>query len=369
MQKRSTTIRAAVCLLCLPLSAATGCREAQELRLLVGTFTERSEAEGLYYYSFDTRTADFQLLGIAASGNPSMVTVHPEGRIAWSVNEFYDGRQGVSAYEFDRDSIRLAGGMRIPSGPVDGRGPCNLLFTGDALVSANYGGGSLTAFPLDVNGIPEEPSQWATGGLEKDSRMHCSVLSPDGRYIFVTDLGNDCIHRFERGPAGYPLGAASIAWKGGNGYGPRHMVFSPDGRHAYLVCELSDRLLAFSYENGALTLLQDIKAYDGNGGGGADIHITPDGRFLYTSHRLDNDGLACFAVNPGSGRVERAGYTPTGRHPRNFAISPDGRYLLCACRGDNRIEIYAIDAKTGALTHTGKNIEVPSPVCVIFTNI
>jgi 6-phosphogluconolactonase (cycloisomerase 2 family) len=144
------------------------------------------------------------------------------------------------------------------------------------------------------------------------------------------------------------------------------MVFSADGRFAYLLCELGDKLVVFSYEDGSLTPVQTLTAYDGEGHGSADIHLSPDGRFLYTSHRLRQDGIAIFSVNPKTGRVKRAGYRETGRHPRNFALSPDGRFLLCACRDDNRVEIYAVDPATGALSLTDRRIEVGAPVCVQF---
>ncbi len=87
-------------------------------------------------------------------------------------------------------------------------------------------------------------------------------------------------------------------------------------------------------------------------------------RSLYTSHRLKDDGIAVFSVDPESGKVRKAGFQPTGKHPRNFALTPDGNWLLCACRDDNRIEIYAVDKTSGALSPTGQTIEVGAPVCV-----
>ena len=201
---------------------------------------------------------------------------------------------------------------------------------------------------------------------EKKSHIHCAVLSPDGKYIFVTDLGTDRILRFNRASGIHPLGEADIAWKNWapGRLGPRHLTFSPDGRFAYLLCELSDKLIVFSYDEGRLSPIQVLTAYPGKGHGSADIHLSPDGRFLYTSHRLKGDGISIFSVNPADGKVTPSGFQPTGKHPRNFTITPDGRYLLCACRDESRIEIYAIDPSTGALTATARHIRVPSPSCV-----
>ena len=345
--------------------ALMGC--TQPLHLLVGTYTENTAAEGVYLYSYDPKTADTQLLDVAPSGNPSFVIVSPDKASAYAVNEFNDGRQGVSSFSLSGESIRLLNSVPIPSEQVPGEDPCNILLTGNTVLTSNYTGGSVTAFPVNDDGSLGGMSQsYVIHDGAEPAHMHCAVKSPDGKYIFVTNLGNDCIHRFAKREGSQPLGTCETAWENQDSvpYGPRHMVFSADGRFAYLLCELGDKLVVFSYQDGLLTPIQTLTAYDGDGHGSADIHLSPDGRYLYTSHRLKGDGIAIFAVDPASGMVEKRGFQPTGRHPRNFAISPDGRYLLCACRDDNVIEIYSIDKGTDALTPTGKNISVGAPVCV-----
>ena len=332
--------------------------------LLIGTYTEGTSSDGVYLYSFDTETAAFERLGLVQTGNPSFVIAPSDGRTAYCVNEFKDGRQALSAISLSGGDLRLINTVSIPKSTVDGEDPCHLLCTGDALISSNYSGGSLTAFALNGNGSISEMTQYFLG--EKKSHIHCAVLSPDGKYIFVTDLGTDRILRFNRASGIHPLGEADIAWKNWapGRLGPRHLTFSPDGRFAYLLCELSDKLIVFSYDEGRLSPIQVLTAYPGKGHGSADIHLSPDGRFLYTSHRLKGDGISIFSVNPSDGKVTPSGFQPTGKHPRNFTITPDGRYLLCACRDESRIEIYAIDPSTGALTPTARHIRVPSPSCV-----
>lgn len=329
---------------------------------MVGTYTEGTVAEGVYLYSYNTETAATQLLDVAKAGNPSFVIPSPDGTMAYSVNEFNDGRQGVSSYAIKGNSIALLDSIQMESG----EDPCNLLYTGDAIVSSNYTGGTVSAFKLDGRGRIQGMSQSFGPEVEKPAHMHCAVFSPDGKYIFVTNLGNDCIHRFQRGGDGEPLGKETVAWKSRRIIGPRHMTFSADGRFAYLLGELRDKLVVFSYADGELKPIQTLSAYKGKGHGSADIHLSPDGRFLYTSHRLKKDGIAIFSVNPKTGKVKARGYQETGIHPRNFAISPDGRFLLCACRDSNRIEIFGIDSATGALTFSGKTIEIGAPVCVQF---
>ncbi|MBO4339966.1 MAG: lactonase family protein [Bacteroidales bacterium] len=365
-------------LLISALVFATCAANAQEIKMLVGTYTEGTDAEGVYMYAFNQDTGESRFLSMAPSGNPSFVVATPDGKMAYSVNEFNDGRQGVSSYSIRGDFIRRLDNVIINKEEADGEDPCNILYTGDAIVTSNYTGGTVTAFFLNSAGRIKDLSQAISAtkehklkglktGKEK-AHMHCAVISPDGKYIFVTNLGNDCIHRFERGTDGWPLGDSEVIWKSTNitKQGPRHMVFSPDGRFAYVLCELSDQLLVFSYDDGKLKQLQSPMAYDGHGHGSADIHITPDGRFLYTSHRLADDGISIFSIDKETGMVKNTGYKRTGTHPRNFAITPNGRFLLCACRDDNRIEIYDINLATGALSLKGEPIQVGAPVCIQF---
>ncbi len=344
--------------------SAVGCTSTQNF--LVGTYTEGTGAEGVYLYSLNEKNADFKQLSVAQAGNPSFVIAAPDGKHVYSVNEYNDGRQGVSAYLLEQNNLQLVNTVQIPTSEVDGADPCNLLWTGDAIVSSNYTGGSVTAFSIGPDGSVSGLSQ--VGIETSGAHMHCAALSTDWEYIFVADLGSDCIHRFNRGQGAQPLGAPEVAWKNPEGekFGPRHLIFSADGHFAYLLCELSDNLVVFSYSDGSLTPIQTLKAYEGAGHGSADLHLSPDGKFLYTSHRLKEDGIAIFSVNPATGLVIPEGYQPTGIHPRNFAITPSGRYLLCACRDSNRIEIYERNPKTGALKNTGKTISVPAPVCVQF---
>lgn len=335
---------------------------SSNITMLVGTYTENTGSEGVYLYKLG-KNGQATLLSKAESGNPSFVIPGP-GALAYGVNEFNDGRQGVSAYTIDEGEVVPAGFKSIPGGGED---PCNILFTGGAIVTSNYTGGSLTAFEINVDGSIGELTQAWVSSLDGQAHMHSAVISPEGKYIFAADLGNDCIHRFELNEGEYPLGANTIAWQNTDSlkFGPRHFVFSGDGRFAYLLCELGDKLVCFSYSEGTLTPIQTLDAYSGEGHGSADIHLSPDGRFLYTSHRLKEDGIAIFSVDKATGLVSHEGYQPTGLHPRNFAITPDGKLLLCACRDSNHIEVYSIDNSTGALSHLS-DISVPAPVCIMF---
>lgn len=338
--------------------------QAQDLRLLVGSYTDDDATSAAYLMAFDSGTGSATLLDRAPVRNPAFIIPSADGTRAWSVSESNDGRQGAYSYILGDNTLKMTSFQRnCPSGSGSGN-PCNILYLNGFILTADYFGGTVSVFPVAEDGSLEPLCK--TFSFGERSRMHCCRLSPDGKWLFASDLGCDAIRRFPVLPGGdLPLGEPDIAFQATPGSGPRHFVFSADGRFCYLLGELGDTLTVLRYENGTLTPVQEIKAYRGRGKGSADIHLSPDGRFLYTSHRLRGEGIAIFAVDPQDGTVRRAGFQYTGRHPRNFAISPDGRWLLCACRDDNAIEVYARDAATGALTlKADRTIRVNRPVCV-----
>lgn len=338
-----------------------------ELRMLVGTYTDNTSAEGVYLYRFNQETAEFALLDTAKAENPSFVIPSEDRRFAYGVCEFHDGRQGAYAFRLGDSTIDLLN-WQPTDGEFSGADPCNVLLLDGHLITSNYTGGSVSVFPIGQDGLLG-PQNWQfapSWPAHITPHIHQAILSPDGKYVFVNDLGSDAVYRFDRTGGNHPLGSDELAWKfrGITTTGPRHGTFSPDGRFAYLLSELGDQLNVFSYSDGKLTPVHSLKAYSGGGKGSADIHFSPDGRFLYTSHRLKEDGISIWSVNQQTGRVKRVGYRKTGIHPRNFAITPNGRFLLCACRDSNAIEIYAIDQKDGSLADTGKRIELGAPVCI-----
>ena len=369
--KRMMTLAAA-------LLAAASLPAQDALRMLVGTYTENTPSDGVYLYSFDQETAQAVLLDTAKTGNPSFVIPSPDRRFAYAVSEYGDGRQGACAFRLGEGTVDFLN-WQPSAGNATGADPCNILYWNGRIITANYTGGSVSVFPVGEDGLlgPMQEEFALDWGYESEfasrhlpeivSHMHCALVSPDGKYLFVTDLGAEVIHRFTLSEDRV-LGDHEIVHRFPRltKTGPRHMVFSTDGRFAYLLSELGDQLTVFRYQDGGLEAVHSVKAYKGNGHGSADLHLSPDGRFLYTSHRLKEDGISVFSVNPSTGRVKRVGFTPTGTHPRNFAITPNGKYLLCACRDTNAIEIYSIDAATGQLSDTGRRIEVGAPVCISF---
>ena len=352
------------------------------LRMLVGTYTQGTGSEGVYLYRFNQDNGSFEKLSVASAGNPSFVIWAKDGVHANAVSEFNDGEQGIYTLSVRPDgTVAIENAQAMPYS--DCADPCNIIEVGNKLITSNYTGGTYSGFPIGADGLAGRmyrqfsPAHWLAdngfaGSTASAAHPHCVVASPDGKYLFATDLGSDAIYRFDIGgdylndPYVYfksPL--CAYRWEGSAHPGPRHMTFSPDGRFAYVICELGDVLAVFEYNDGSLEPVQEIKAYDGGGKGSADIHFSPDGRFLYTSHRLKEDGISIFAVNPKNGKVKKVGFERTLSHPRNFAITPNGKYLLCACRDSNVIDIYQINQKDGSLQRSG-TITLLAPVCIAF---
>jgi len=175
----------------------------------------------------------------------------------------------------------------------------------------------------------------------------------------ANDLGTDRVHLFRNGK----VLEAEEDIVVNPGAGPRHLCWAPNGKFAYVIGELSGEIFTIKYNGKKFTVKQAVKADTLDAGGSADIHITSDGKFVYASHRLKGDGISIYRVQK-DGTLSRVGYQATGIHPRNFAISPNDRYVLVACRDTNEVQIFLRDAETGLLTNIGNRIVMNSPVCL-----
>lgn len=348
-----------------------------ELTMVVGTYTS-GNSQGIYTYKFNQDTGEAQALSHAPISNPSYLDIAWDNQFVFAVSEHGDGSESVSAFTFDIHTGTLE---PINSQPAMGADPCYIESSPSFIVSANYSGGSISVFPIQTNGrILPAANVFSFQGAGQDAKrqtkphLHCVQFSPDSNYLFATDLGTDHIYKFivnrkasdakdfltASMPAEYELPA---------GTGPRHLTFAPNRKYAYLIGELSGEVIAFKYADGALEQIQSIPADETGARGSADIHISPDGKFLYASNRLRQDGLAIFSIDPENGMLTKAGYQLTGAHPRNFVITPNGKFLLVASRDRNAIEVYRRDRKSGLLKNTGKDIAVDMPVCLKFGNL
>lgn len=332
--------------------------ENTSMQINIGTYGGH-----IYRCTFDTKTLQFELLDAVVAQNASYVI--QEGAHVYAVSE-----TGVNSgvYSFnDSDTLVMTAEKR-----QTGADPCFIMTTDTTVMAAcgkvltaDYSGGSVSVFPIS-NGVVGDCVQrlqfsgcGPVEGRQESPHIHQLKQGPGSEYVLATDLGADVIRllRFKDGALIHDFDVQCPS-----GSGPRHMEFNQAVDRLYCICELSGEVLV--YDIPTFDLLQRIQADEVNAGGSADIHMHPSGRFLYTSHRLDNDGISVFAVGE-DGLLEKIAYTRTGRHPRNFMITPDGSLILVAAMRDNIIQVFRI-AEDGTLTLTDSVLRFDSdqPSCI-----
>ena len=355
----------------------TACSQGNDqLYLIIGSYASADE-EGIKVYTFDQETAEYQYVsGMNGISNPSFVYPSKDGNFVYAVGEdVAPDTPTANSMSFNKRTGVLT---LLNTQPNPGDAPCNIIISPDGqwVYTSNYFGGNIDEYHIDKNGMLEPARSIAFEGSSIDSirqthpYLHAVNFTPDGRYLLANDLGTDRVHVF---PAQGPIDTEKmrdiqiIA-----GVGPRHLSFSPAGNRAYLLGELSGDIVTIGYEEGPsdfpFRMMQITKADTLDAGGSADIHVSPDGKFLYASHRLKGDGISIYKINPNDGTISRIGYQATGIHPRNFAITANGKFLLVACRDSDLVQIFARDIETGLLKDTGRVIEMKNPVCLQFFN-
>ncbi len=355
---------AALALLPLPMTAAT---------VFLGNYADSIRAA-----DFDPATG--RLAGeraVASLAKASFLAKSANGRFLYAVAEADGG--SLHAFAVTDDKALTA----LNAKPSGGKGPCDIALSPDGrlVAAANYGGGSVIVYNLESDGRLGERAAFfqhahATNvfpGRQKGPHAHGVTWSPDGRLLLVPDLGGDRVYLYACEPAkGEIAPNTAQPWlELPPGSGPRHAQFSPDGRHLYVINELSNTVGVAAYDSrgGSLELIQTLSTLPAEGFNGAtktaEITVHPAGHTVYASNR-GADTLAIFKRDADTGRLAPAGQAPVPAVPRHFALSPDGLWLLSAGQDTDRVAVYAVDPETGALTPAGEPLATSKPVCVRF---
>ena len=371
----------------LPVSISVNADTAFSRQYLVyfGTYTG-IKSKGIYVSRFDTASGELSAPTLAAkSVNPSYVAIDPNHRFLFAVNETdrFNGQASgsVTAFRLDAPTGKLEFLNQQPSG---GTSPCHIAVdsTGKYVLVANYNSGSVAVFPVQTSGFIGPPTAVIQhhGSTVKPQRQavphaHCIAMDAPNHRVFACDLGLDKVMIYLLNETSGALAPNEIPWvELKPGSGPRHMAFSPDGRHAYVINELDSTLTAFTCnpEHGALNEIQTVSTLpeDFHGKSAcAGVAVHPSGKFVYGSNRGD-DSIAAFAVDMRSGRLDFVERQPTrGKIPRCFAIDPTGQYLIAANQDSDGIVVFRINARTGRLTWTGQTVELGKPACVAFVPV
>lgn len=350
--------------------------------MYVGTYTG-PESKGIYAYRFDAATGQATPIGLAAETvNPSFLAIDPTRRFLYAVNEIsdYQGKKtgAVSAFAIDRKSGKLTFLNQVPS---HGAGPCyvSLDQTGKYALVANYDGGSVAVFPVLNDGrLGEASSVIEHTGPTVDplgAEPHQIDLSRDNRFAIASYLGLDQLRVYRFDAAKGTLAASDPAFTQlHHDARPRHFAFHPNHKFLYVLEEAASKLDAFSYD-ATLGALQQVAAVSTLPEGltvdntTAEVKISSDGRFLYSSNR-GHDSIAVFSLDPKTSMSSFLQAVPSGgKKPRNFEIDPGGLYLVAANQNSNNVVVFKIDQRTGQLTPTGEVLPVTSPVCIRFVMI
>jgi len=340
--------------------------------LFVGTYTNNSPSKGIHVYEFDGKTGAAKELSNTAGGNPSFLAISNDGKHIYSVNESTDGK--ISSYSFNKKTATLS---LLNSKANNGSTPCYVAIdkTGRWLFAGNYGSGNLTVHPINADGTIDTIKQLIqhTGNGPNQSRqqaphVHCTYVSPDNKYLYVPDLGIDKVMIYPINAEDGTLNETNATfYKVDAGGGPRHITFTKDGRFGYLVEEMSGAVVALQRNDNQLTKTQrENHLPAGEQGAGADIHLSPDEKFLYVSQR-SNHTIQIFKVNKTNGSFSFvASQSTLGNFPRNFSIDPTGNFLVVGNQNSNNSVIFRVNKNTGLLTAIGNQINVGKPVCHVW---
>lgn len=346
-------------------------------KMYVGTYTKKEghvdgKARGIYLLNQHTATGKLEYVCMAAEIiNPSFIKTGKQKKYLYAVSELGPGDASsgfVHSFEIlDDGSLKEIG--KLSTG---GYAPCHIALdrSGKFAFVSNYLGGVVSVYRIAEDGKLEKNQELKLNN-SATAHAHSVKVSGDNRYAYIADLGNDklWIFNFDRSEGKLkPHEQPFVDLK--KGAGPRHMSFSKNGTYAYSINELNSSVSVFRVKaNGGLDLIQNIPALPDSykaKNAAADIHIHPEGKFLYTSNRGHNS-IAIFEIDQETGMLGKPDFAPVaGKTPRNFAISPYGKYLYAASQDTGIISIFDINPKTGKLKIQQEVFEVKTPVCLEF---
>lgn len=349
----------------------------ESLLMFAGTYTifgDPTGSEGIYSLSFDPTTGEIRKGNLVGkTTNPSYITVDADNHRIYAVNETVgesplDGG-AISAFTYSDESID-----QLNTLPVHGGAPCYILQHDGHLYVSNYVGGNHEVFPILPDGkIGEKAMELDKSNVEvqkSDQAQHAHMIerNPHNGNIYTVDLGTSRMKVYDINTSTSKIKVKHIVQLGDNG--PRHLAFHPtDPDIVYVLNEIAGNINAVKTSEGSYEILQEIASTKNGpleGALCADIHIHPNGQFLYASNRGEINTISVYTIEEDGRLAYQSEHSTKGKFPRNFVIDPSGKFLIVANQHSDNIVTFSIDEETGALRDTGHELELPMPVCLKF---
>ncbi len=359
----------------IAIAASTPRLKAADYFVFYGTANSGPDS-GISLGRFNSDTGVLTKPVLAAqAGGPSYFVMSADGKHLYSG---WETAGQVAAYEINAQTGALKLLNNVTCG---GKGPCHISLdrTGRFALVANYDSGSVAVFAIKPDGSLGEQTgfdQHAGKGVDPDRQegphAHCVITDPADKFVLCTDLGVDKIYIYKFDAVTGKITPNTPAFGTVKpGSGPRHIMFSPNGKVLYCINEMGGTITAFNWDAsaGSLTEFQtistlpaDFKAFNKD----AELAFHPNGKFLYASAR-GHDAIAVFAIDPKTSMLSLVQDMPVGgKTPRYFGFDPTGQWIVAGHQDSNSAAVFRVDANTGKLTQQGDPIAAPGPICMLF---
>ncbi len=387
IQKLTTTLSVTF----LSLGWGNVVNAADQQIALVGTWTSipnaplvqkpKQASEGLYQLQVNS-DGTLTPVKVLKMKSPSWIVKSKDGRFAYTTNEENSGE--VTALSVQNGKVEVLNTVDSHGGhPTH----ASISLDGKFLFVSNYsafdkGRGGVAVLPILPNGHLGEMVQnivFAEGsghvkGRQDSGHAHSTTFSPDGKYLYASDLGNDKIYTFRYNPSKtQPLEADSsrdVTFI--HGSGPRHMVFSPNGKHAYITAEMRSEIVAFNVQDGHLKKIAELKLVHEDKTpefkSASGIILSPDGKYVIAANRGADNKLLVFKIQQNGLLGQPVVYKANGIEPRAFSFDATGKYLYVTNVYSNNISLFRFDAKSGSLKLAGDAAKISTPTDIKFFN-
>ena len=348
----------------------------QKEMVFFGSFNWEKEKEGLYVYELNNNTGKLsKVTSVKNIVNPSYLTISANGKYIYTVSDSKMENAGsVSSFSFNDKNKTLT---YLNSQKSGGENPVyvNVHEDGKWLVNGNYTEAGISVYSILENGKIDSIRQHLTfteGSVnpirQEKAHIHSAVFSPDFKAVLFADLGADKIriYPFDSLATKPLIIEKSNTLKTTDGSGPRHLTFSKNGKFLYSIEEIAGEISVYDFSDNSLNQIQRIPTHGSKikeGFESSDVHISPDGKFLYATNRGKENNIAIFKIKE-NGTLENIGYQSThGKHPRTFAITETGKFLIVTNVASNNAVVFKRNMETGMLKKVGK-VKIESVSCV-----